>query len=57
MRCDKPINDAVHVARDPRIQHAFDLIAAANGVTILSLDEMECIVARALEGEFEELGR
>ena len=36
-----------------RISTAFDLIARANTVTILSLGEMESIVNRALLGEFD----
>ena len=36
-----------------RIGYAFELISKANTVTILSLDEMERIVQRALEGEFD----
>ncbi len=36
-----------------RVQKAFDVIAAANGVSILSLGEMEAIINRALEGEFD----
>lgn len=37
-----------------RVCCAFDLIGAANTVTILSLDEMERIVLRALRGEFDD---
>ena len=40
-----------------QVSKAFDLIASANIVTILSLGEMESIVNRALSGEFDaELG-
>ena len=37
-----------------RVKYAFDMIALANSVSILSLDEMEAVVLRALAGEFEE---
>lgn len=36
-----------------RIRDAFDKIAAVNTVTLCSLDEMEKIVNRALDGEFD----
>ena len=36
--------------RKARVQDAFDKIASANIVTICSLDEMESIVNRALDG-------
>lgn len=36
-----------------RVKHAFDMIAKANTVTTLSLDEMERVVQRALDGEFD----
>lgn len=36
-----------------RVRKAFDLIAAANTVTMLTLAEMEAIVLRALKGEFD----
>lgn len=36
-----------------RVREAFDKIAAVNTVTICSLDEMEAIVNRALNGEFD----
>lgn len=39
--------------RNLRVRKAFDLIAQANGVTILSLSEMESLVNRALAGEFD----
>lgn len=39
--------------RNKRVSKAFELIAKANTVSILSLDEMESIVNRALSGEFE----
>lgn len=39
--------------RKARVQDAFDKIASANTVTICSLDEMESIVNRALDGEFD----
>jgi hypothetical protein len=37
----------------PRVDIAFDMIAKANTVTILSLDEMQSVVNRALSGEFD----
>lgn len=37
-----------------QVNTAFDLIGKANGVTILSLDEMEAVVLRALSGEFSQ---
>ena len=37
-----------------RVQFAFDMIAKANTVTILSLDEMEDVVCRSLSGEFDK---
>jgi hypothetical protein len=37
-----------------RIDLAFTLIQKCNTVTILSLGEMESIVIRAIEGEFDE---
>lgn len=40
-------------SKEWRVGTAFDLIGAANTVTILSLDEMERIVLRALNGEFD----
>lgn len=36
-----------------RLNIAFDYISRANGVSILSLDEMQAIVGRALNGEFD----
>ena len=39
--------------RNPQVRKAFDMIAAANTVTLLSLDEMESVVNRALAGEFD----
>lgn len=39
---------------EQRVSYAFDLIAGANTVTILSLGEMEVTVVRALSGEFDE---
>lgn len=36
-----------------RIGFAFELIRQGNTVTVLSLSEMEGIVLRALEGEFD----
>lgn len=36
-----------------RVDKAFDLIAAANTVSILSLDEMQAVILRALRGEFD----
>jgi Lar family restriction alleviation protein len=39
--------------RKARVEDAFDKIACANTVTICSLDEMESIVNRALDGEFD----
>ena len=46
---------ASQLTDDPnlRVRKAFDLIAQANGVTILSLPEMESLVNRALAGEFD----
>ena len=40
--------------RNPRVGKAFDMIAAANSVTVLSLHEMESIVNRGLSGEFDD---
>jgi hypothetical protein len=40
-------------SRNERVRKAFDMIADANTVTILSLDEMESLVNRALAGEFD----
>lgn len=37
-----------------RIRTAFDMIQKANTVSILSLDEMEAVVNRALYGEFDD---
>ena len=42
-----------HASRNKQVRKAFDMIAAADGVSILSLDEMESIVNRALNGEFD----
>jgi len=39
--------------RNLRVTKAFEMIASANTVTILSLSEMESIVNRALSGEFD----
>jgi len=38
-----------------QVRKAFDMIAKANTVSILSLDEMESIVNRALAGEFDKV--
>lgn len=36
-----------------RVLKAFQMIDAAHSVTILSLEEMQAIVLRALDGEFD----
>ena len=41
-------------SRGEQVKKAFDMIAAANTVSILTLGEMEGIVNRALTGEFDE---
>ena len=41
-------------ASEAQVKKAFDMIASANTVTILSLGEMESIVNRALNGEFQD---
>ena len=45
--------DKFEVDTDDRVRKAFDMIAKANTVSILSLDEMERVVNRALAGEFD----
>jgi len=40
-------------SRNKQVAKAFDMIAKANTVTILSLGEMESIVNRGLAGEFD----
>lgn len=40
-------------SRDAAVKLAFDLIAKANTVSILSLDEMESVVLRCLSGEIK----
>ena len=42
-------------SRNVQVRKAFDMIAKANTVSILSLDEMESIVNRALAGEFDKV--
>lgn len=42
------------VINKARIDYAFVLIAGANSVTLLSLEEMKDIVCRALGGEFDK---
>lgn len=37
-----------------RIDYAFELIRKANTITTLSLDEMQRLCERALEGDFDE---
>lgn len=49
------VAEAEKKLRDGRVACAFDLIARANTVTILSLGEMQSIVIRALNGEFDYL--
>ena len=45
--------EANQARRTGRVKKAFDMIANAHTITLLSLDEMERIVNRALEGEFD----
>ncbi len=40
---------------DSRIRHAFELIAKADTVTLLTPEEVLGIIERAINGEFEEV--
>lgn len=42
-------------SRNAQVRKAFDMIARVNTVSILSLDEMESVVNRALSGEFDNV--
>lgn len=51
--CEIIYSSEARRSRNQQVRKAFDLIASANTATILSLDEMESIVNRALSGEFD----